>query len=66
MAKEGDNKSKIFHAKASHRIRQNRIETLKNDEGEWLEVAWLDDHIVIYFNSIFSANEERGPIQWSS
>lgn len=35
----------FFYTKASNRRRRNRINSLKNDEGEWIEGNRLDKHV---------------------
>lgn len=66
MAEREGKNSRFFHAKASNRRCRNPITTLKNDESEWLEGLQLDDLIVDYFKSIFSASEERDPMDFMS
>lgn len=51
----GDKNSKYFHAVASERKRQNTIQRLKNDRGDW--VTWdagLQEVMVNYFRDMFT------------
>uniref|UniRef100_A0A803PJ09 Reverse transcriptase domain-containing protein n=1 Tax=Cannabis sativa TaxID=3483 RepID=A0A803PJ09_CANSA len=56
--KEGDQNSSYFHKMATTRKRQNNIERLKDDQGNWVD--WdngLQTVVTNYFNSLFqSAN----------
>lgn len=54
----GDRNSKFFHTYASHRRRNNQINKLKNDDGEWLE--WengLAELMSGYFTNLFTATD---------
>lgn len=54
----GDSNSKYFHQAASKRRRNNQIEKLKNEEGQW--VQWdngLPELISRYFSELFNASE---------
>uniref|UniRef100_A0A803QGY6 Reverse transcriptase n=1 Tax=Cannabis sativa TaxID=3483 RepID=A0A803QGY6_CANSA len=53
--REGDQNSKIFHAKATSRRRNNLIQKLKNNVGVW--VGWEDELPTVvadYFNQLFN------------
>ena len=57
--KFGDKNSKYFHNIANNRRRRNRVLSLKNDEGDWVEHQnVLKDMGVNYFQSIFVAGLE--------
>ncbi|KAF5458308.1 hypothetical protein F2P56_022343 [Juglans regia] len=58
--KEGDQNSKYFHTKASHRRRRNGIKRLKDANGEWQEGERKDRIILEYFQNLFSATDKRG------
>lgn len=60
--KEGDKISKFFHAKSSNRRRRNRIERLQSDGDDWLEGTQLKNHIVAYFQELFTANTDKTPL----
>lgn len=62
--KDSNKNSKFVHAKASSRRKRNRLITLQNDVGEWMEGNQFDAHIVDYFQSLFSANTIKGPIDF--
>ncbi|KAL8116353.1 hypothetical protein AgCh_022742 [Apium graveolens] len=54
----GDKNTRFFHAAASDRRRSNKIQKLKNGEGEWIE--WgdgLEEHITAHFNHLFTATQ---------
>ncbi|KAG2663966.1 hypothetical protein I3760_16G057200 [Carya illinoinensis] len=57
--REGDQNSKFFHSKASHRKRKNFIDKLQNDAREWKVGEERDQLIVEYFRNIFSASSQR-------
>lgn len=63
---EGDKNSRFFHTKASNRRRRNRITMLQNEEEEWLEGPRLDGVIVDYFQALFLASGELGPMEFLS
>lgn len=55
--KNGDRKTKFFHASASQRQSKNRIEGLMDSEGEWhTEEGETKAIIVNYFKNIFHSN----------
>lgn len=56
--KEDDKNTKLFHTKASNRRKQNRVTSLKNEEGVWLEGDRLAHHMVSYFSKLFSTSGE--------
>lgn len=64
--REGDKNSKFFHVKFSSKWRKNSLITLKNEVGLWLEGDQLNAHIVDYFQTLFSTNTEKGPINFLS
>ncbi|XP_060972141.1 uncharacterized protein LOC133038108 [Cannabis sativa] len=54
LLREGDQNSKFLHAKATSRRRNNFIQKLKNNDGEW--VSWEDDLPTVvtnYFQQVF-------------
>ncbi|KAL8093146.1 hypothetical protein AgCh_035147 [Apium graveolens] len=54
----GDQKSKYFHSFASNQRRNNQINKLKNEDGQWLE--WengLAEMMSGYFMSLFTATQ---------
>ncbi|KAM0963163.1 hypothetical protein ACFX2A_022668 [Malus domestica] len=58
-AKEGDGNTKFFHRVASGRRKRNYIERLESEVGGVIEDAnEIEDHIVKFFKSLFSSNEE--------
>lgn len=67
--KEGDRKTSYFHSKASSRRekkKKRKIDEIKNEEGEGLSGTRLDNHIVNYFKSLFSASTDKGPMEFLS
>lgn len=56
--KDGDQNSKFFHSRASHRFKRNDILKLQRDDGSWCEgehqIALL---FVNYFTSVFRSND---------
>ena len=61
--KFGDKNSKYFHIIANNRRRRNKVLSLKNEEGEWIEdQTALEDMGVNYFKSIFSTGSESDKI----
>lgn len=63
--KESDKNSKFFHIKAFNRKRRNRMSSIKHEVEECLEESRLD-HIVSYFNNLFTTNTEKGSLEFSS
>lgn len=57
--KEGDKNSKFFHAWATNHKRQNRLNTLCDDLGNWLRDYQLNSLIVNYFKSCFPQNQRE-------
>lgn len=55
---EGDQNSKFFQSKASHRKRKNSIGKLQNEVGELQFGEQRDQLIVDYFRNIFSASTQ--------
>lgn len=55
--KDGDQNSRFFHSRASHRFRRNEILKLQRDDGSWCEeehqIATL---FVNYFTSLFRSD----------
>lgn len=51
--------STIFHVKASNRRHKNRLSSLHNVVGVTLEGDILDNHIVGYFQTLFTANTDK-------
>lgn len=62
--REGDRNSRFFHVKALNRRRKNILTSSKNSDGEWVENEELTSHIISYFQSMFSAAEVRGPMDF--
>lgn len=56
--------SKFFNAKVSIKRRKKRLITSENDAREWIEGNQLDSLIVDYFQSIFSTNVDKGPMDF--
>ncbi|KAF2301217.1 hypothetical protein GH714_020887 [Hevea brasiliensis] len=55
--KEGDQNTKFFHRKATIRQRKNRIDRLKDDNGNWCDWSTgLEAMITDYFKNIFTSN----------
>lgn len=52
--REGDQKSKFFHPWATNCLKKNRLDTLKDGIGRRLSNRQLQDHIVGYFQNLFS------------
>ncbi|KAL9659348.1 hypothetical protein QQ045_024154 [Rhodiola kirilowii] len=53
---EGDRNTKFFHARASHRRKVNRIDKLRNEDGEWLtEESAIAHQIKKYFGNLFKS-----------
>ncbi|XP_074346913.1 uncharacterized protein LOC141685724 [Apium graveolens] len=54
----GDQNSKYFHSFASNRRRNNQIDKLKNEDGQWLEwESGLAELISNHFSTLFTATE---------
>ena len=52
---EGDNNTKFFHSKASHRFRRNRIDTLEDRSGEMCtEEDGISQILVNYYQLLFN------------
>lgn len=66
LAERRRQNSKFFRAKTSNQSRRNILTSIKNESKEWLEEARLDDYIVTYFRNLFSAKQERGPLDFLS
>ena len=47
--KEGDSNSKYFHRVVKGRINRNRIETIMNKDGKWIEGEEMGNEFVNYF-----------------
>lgn len=47
-------------------MRWNKITKLKNEEGSWIEGSPIDDHVVHYFQSLFSTSADRGSVDFLS
>uniref|UniRef100_A0A803PHA9 Reverse transcriptase domain-containing protein n=1 Tax=Cannabis sativa TaxID=3483 RepID=A0A803PHA9_CANSA len=55
--REGDQNSKYFHAMATSRRRNNSIQKLKNNQGDWVD--WqhnLSGLMIDYFSNLFSSS----------
>ena len=53
--KEGDQNTKIFHNRASHRYKRNRIEELKNEAGVvCTNEEEIADILIAYYQQLFS------------
>lgn len=63
--KEGDRNSKYFHRKASFRRQKNiSILKLQNEMGDWQEGTNMEEHIINYFKSFFSASKLEGQMDF--
>ncbi|KAL9680177.1 hypothetical protein QQ045_018055 [Rhodiola kirilowii] len=63
---EGDRNTNFFHARASYRRKANRIDKLRNEEGEWLtEESAIACQIRKYFGSLFKSTTEGDQIDWN-
>ncbi|KAL9659189.1 hypothetical protein QQ045_018665 [Rhodiola kirilowii] len=63
---KGDRNTNFFHVRASHGKKVNRIDKLRNDEGEWLtEESAIAYQIRNYFESLFKSSIEGDQIEWS-
>ena len=52
---EGDNNTKYFHSKASHRFRRNRIDAFKDQSGELCTDEVGISHILVnYYQFLFN------------
>lgn len=58
--KKGDKNTKYFHHKATQRRRKNKINKLQNRNGVWVGGSQLEDHILAYFQEIFSTSNPQG------
>ncbi|XP_058008494.1 uncharacterized protein LOC131182962 [Hevea brasiliensis] len=58
--KEGDQNTKFFHRKNTIRQRKNRIDRLKDDNGNWCDWSTgLEAMITDYFKNIFTSNADE-------
>lgn len=64
--KEGDKSFKFFHAKTFNIRQRNSLTFIKNDAKEQLDEARLDAHIVAYFKNLYSANQDKGSLDFLS
>ena len=63
---EGDTNSKFFHAQASARKKSNRIEQLKNEEGDIIDKhEEMCEMAVEYFKCVFKGSSEEIVFQTS-
>lgn len=57
----GDRNTKYFHTKTLVRRRRNRVEMLKNEDGQWVEDAVeLKKMAVSFYESLFKSEPRRG------
>lgn len=57
--KNGDRNTTFFHLSTIIRRWKNKITSIKNNEGVWLQNKEdIKNHIVDYFTSLFQADEE--------
>lgn len=54
--KEGDQNTRFFHSKATHRRKRNMIKRLKDKMGVWLEGSQRDGLIVDFFKNLFASS----------
>ncbi|XP_042944657.1 uncharacterized protein LOC122278542 [Carya illinoinensis] len=55
----GDQNSRYFHSKASHRKKKNTIKRLQDEQNQWKEGRDMEELVVNYFQQLFSSSEER-------
>lgn len=54
---EGDNNTKYFHSRASHRFRRNQIDTLEDQDGELCTDKDGISHILLnYYQHLFESS----------
>ncbi|XP_040996135.1 uncharacterized protein LOC121242321 [Juglans microcarpa x Juglans regia] len=56
--REGDQNSKFFHTKATHRKKKNSIGKLQNEVVDWKEGEHRDQLIIDYFMNMFTASTQ--------
>lgn len=54
--KEGDRNTKFFHRYATSRRQKNRLNRIRNDEGEWVDMDVMNEVIKNYYSTIFTSN----------
>lgn len=53
--KSGDRNIKFYHLKTTNRRRRNRVCTIKNDEGIWLDdEVEIQNHVVSFYKDLFT------------
>ncbi|CAM8916763.1 unnamed protein product [Rhodiola kirilowii] len=63
--KEGDRNTAFFHARASHRMKVNRLSGLENEQGEFTcEQRDMLKIVEEYFRRIFASNNNEDMIDW--
>lgn len=60
--KKGNFNMRFFHTKASNYRRRNHLTSQQNAKGFSLKGDLLANHIVNYFQDLFSANTAKGPM----
>lgn len=59
--KDGDDNTRFFHTSTLVRRRRNRVESLKNDGGIWVEdKKGLKETAMRFYTDLFSSNSEAG------
>ncbi|CAM8982799.1 unnamed protein product [Rhodiola kirilowii] len=63
--KHGDRNTSYFHARASHRRRRNRIDSIRNQAGDLCESSQQIETIIMsYFRDIFTSQVEVSGDRW--
>lgn len=57
----GEKNTKYFHASCNKRKRNNHIQKLKNEDGEWVDLnSGLQELIKEYFQQLFTEEQAQG------
>jgi len=60
-ARNGDRNTKYFHSRATRRYRRNKVEGIRDEEGNWQEKQHdISTVLVDYFKTLFSSCEPNG------
>ena len=60
-ARNGDRNTKYFHSRATRRFRRNKVEGIRDEEGNWRDQQHdISIVLVDYFKDLFSSCEANG------